>query len=113
MKLTEALYIAFVIGHKGNVYRKEWRRNEKTKYKQIMQTAHYLDIYDDWFLSLQSSFSGNSYVKLTDELKDEICKDLHKKPMKDYGLGLFEDDMKAEDWAVSDLLYVSDRFLKI
>ena len=106
MKLNEALYFAFVIGKRGDVRRYNW---EKSKY--ISEGVHCSN-EDDHNIYLFVGNNINYNVKLNDALKDSIQVSLrgYKVLDKSFGLPLSQEDVKAEDWEVDNLMYTGTRF---
>jgi len=105
MKLNEALYIAFVIGWRGDIRRNEWETEEKTKYQSIDATCHPSDEDDpSWYISIHGK--PFSYVVLDDNLRERIKQNLKSKTRSNYGLDLTEKDIKADDWRVDGLMYI-------
>lgn len=103
MKLCEALYIAFVIGRIGKVYRYNWKFNNGTKDKRIE------DLFNGKCLIAHPSEEYN-FIELTEKLKNKITRDAKRGISNKYGLDLTDEDVNAEDWIVDYLRNVSDRF---
>lgn len=110
MKLNEALYIAFVIGYRGSVKRNAWDLDKDTKNMSINQECNPVD-EDDPERYLDISNKPFAYVVLDNELKERIKYNLKNKIKSNYGLDLTEADVKAEDWRVDSLMYLSDQGL--
>lgn len=106
MKLNEALYFAFVIGKRGDVRRYNWDRGE-----YIHEGIHCSN-EDDHNIYLFVENNTNYNVKLNDILKDSIQKSIRgvKVIDKSFGLPLTQEDIKAEDWVVDNLMYTGTRF---
>ena len=106
MKLNEALYFAFVIGKRGDVRRYTWEASE-----YIHEGVHCSNENDpNIYLFVGNNINYN--VKLNDALKDSIQSSIrgHKVLDKSFGLPLSQEDIKAEDWEVDNLMYVGTRF---
>ena len=71
MKFNEALYFAFVIGHRGKVSRNNWKLYPEYKYQSINLTCHPSD-EDDYKDYLHISNKPFCYTVLDDKLKNNI-----------------------------------------
>jgi hypothetical protein len=106
MKLNEALYFAFVIGASGNVRRHSWEAG-----KYISDGVHCSNENDpNTYLFVGNNINYN--VKLNNSFKDSIQVSLrgYKVWDKSFGLPLSQEDVKAEDWKVDNLMYTGVRF---
>lgn len=110
MKLNEALYIAFVIGYRGDIKRNAWELEKDTEYTSIYQCCHPSN-EDDNSDYLSISFKP-VYIRLDDELKSKIKYNLINGIKSDYGLDLTDKDIKAEDWRVDSLMYIANDFME-
>lgn len=110
MRFNEALYFAFVIGHRGDVSRVAWERDSKTKYNRISLGCHPSDEDDpNDYLIFGRTFT---YTVLNDKLKDDITLAIRKRQFANnkYGLPITDEDLRAEDWKVDGLMYLGKRF---
>ena len=111
MKFNEALYFAFVIGHRGSVSRNNWQLYPEYKYQSIDLTCHPSD-ENDYKDYLHISNKPFCYTVLDDKLKNNIQLALRNSryAQNKYGLPITDEDLKAEDWVVNGLMYIGTRF---
>lgn len=97
------------MGYRGDVKRNAWELEKDTEYTSIYQCCHPSDEDDN--SDYLTVFDKSVLICLDDELKERIKFNLKNKIKSDYGLGLTDKDIKAEDWRVDSLMYLSKQGL--